>query len=253
VIVDINDRKLAEQEIRLKNEQLSLINAEKDKLFSIISHDLRSPVNGFLSLSSLLIDELERLKTDQVREIAASLFHSASKVNDLLNDLLEWSRLQRGLTLFDPVLLDFKLVADECIDSVFEQAQAKKINISTDIPSGLSLVADSHMVQIVLRNLLSNAIKFTPKNGKVKLTAQMENEFVTRVSVSDNGIGINPDLQNKLFKINEKAGRKGTDGEPSTGLGLLLCMEFVEKHNGKIWVESDEGKGSTFSFTLRTK
>jgi len=185
--------------------------------------------------------------------MATSLFHSAGKVNDLLNDLLEWSSLQRGLTLFEPVLLDFKYVADDCIDSVFEQAQAKKINISTDIPSELSLVADSHMVQIVLRNLLTNAIKFTPKNGKVKISAQKENEFVTRVSIIDNGIGINSDLQNKLFKINEKAGRKGTDGEPSTGLGLLLCMEFVEKHNGKIWVESEEGKGSTFSFTLRTK
>jgi len=251
VFVDINDLKVAEQEIRNKNEQLSLINAEKDKLFSIISHDLRSPVSGFLGLTGLLAEELDKINPAQLREIVLAMYASAGKVNDLLNDLLEWSRLQRGLTVFSPVILNLSQTAYECIALVTEQSGLKTIDISNEIPGELQVTSDLHMLQIVLRNLLSNAVKFTPKSGKVILSASVENSQFARISVSDSGIGMNPDLKSKLFKVNEKTGRKGTDGEPSSGLGLILCKEFIEKQNGQIWVESEEGKGSTFHFTVQ--
>ncbi len=250
VFVDINDRKLNEQEINTKNEQLNLINAEKDKLFSIISHDLRSPVNGFLSLSFLLSDEMERLTKEQIGEIARSLYSSAGKVNDLLNDLLEWSQLQRGLTVFEPAALNLKQVADECISFMDEQSKAKAIQVINEIPVGTEITADVHMLQVVLRNLLTNAVKFTPKGGRVLISVAAENDLFARISITDTGIGMSDDLSAKLFMVNEKTSRKGTEGEPSSGLGLILCKEFVEKQNGNIWVESVEGKGSTFSFTV---
>lgn len=250
VFVDINDLKVAEQMIRNKNEQLSLINAEKDKLFSIISHDLRSPVSGFLGLTGLLAEDLEKISLTQLREIVSAMYTSAGKVNDLLNDLLEWSRLQRGLTVVSAEILNLKQISEECIALVTEQSGIKAIEINNEVPGELLVTSDLHMLQIVLRNLLSNAVKFTPKTGKVTLAASIENNQFARISVSDTGIGMNPDLKGKLFKVNEKTGRKGTGGEPSSGLGLILCKEFVEKQNGQIWVESEEGKGSTFHFTV---
>jgi len=125
--------------------------------------------------------------------------------------------------------------------------------VINEIPGKMKITADVHMLQVILRNLLSNAVKFTPKRGNVIITASSEDEQFARISISDTGIGMNSDLMSKLFKVNEKTSRKGTEGEPSSGLGLILCSEFVEKQNGKIWTESVEGKGSTFHFTVMTK
>ena len=250
VFIDISDLKLAELEITNKNEQLNHLNAEKDKLFSIISHDLRSPVTGFLGLTSMLLEELGRLDTSQIKEIASSLYNSASKVNDLLNDLLEWSQLQRGLTRYAATEINLKQAINECTSVIFEQAKAKQIQINNEISDEVKVVADSHMIQIVLRNLLTNAVKFTPKGGSVTVSVSNENNTAAKISIHDTGIGIDPDLLGKLFKVNEKTSRKGTDGEPSSGLGLILCWEFIEQQKGKIWAESEVGKGSTFHFTL---
>ena len=250
VFVDIDNLKVAEQVIKDKNEELNHINAEKDKLFSIISHDLRSPVSGFLGLTALLMEELDKISTAQLREIVSAMHTSAGKVTDLLNDLLEWSQLQRGLTVFNPKVFNLKSIVEQCVTLLAEQSKAKKIEVINEIPPEMQVIADLHMSQIVLRNLLSNAVKFTPKAGKVVISSSSENEKLARISISDNGIGMNPELKSKLFKVNEKTGRKGTEGEPSSGLGLILCWEFMEKQNGKIWAESEEGKGSTFYFTV---
>lgn len=250
IIIDIDERKQAEREINKKNEQLYQINAEKDKLFSIISHDLRSPVNGFLGLTSLLLEELDSMETAQIKEIAGSMLNSATKVNDLLNDLLEWSRLQRGITQFTPQKTQLRKLVLECTELVQEVAQAKDIQINCEISENITLEADQHMLQVVLRNLLTNAVKFTHKNGEVKVNGFIDKGGVCNISVSDTGIGMNNDLLVRIFKVNEKTSRKGTEGEPSSGLGLILCKEFVERHGGKIWVESEENKGSTFSFTI---
>jgi len=250
VFVDINDRKLAEQEIKDKNRQLSHINAEKDKLFSIISHDLRSPVSGLLGLSTLLSEELNVLNAEQIGKIVVALNHSASKVNDLLNDLLEWSRLQRGLMVFSPVSLQLKSVVDDCIGLFKEQAKTKNIEVTNHISDEIKISADIHMIQVVLRNLLTNALKFTHIGGKVEISATNAINQMIRISINDTGIGMDAELLEKVFNVNEKTNRKGTEGEPSSGLGLILCKEFVEKQNGLIWVESETEKGSTFHFTV---
>jgi len=250
VLVDISDLKNAGQEIKNKNEQLNLINAEKDKLFSIISHDLRSPVNGFLGLTNLLEEELENLSTLQIKEIATALNTSAIKVSDLLNDLLEWSLLQRGLTVLNPVSVPIAQIAVQCASTISEQAKAKNIEVAVNIPSELMVIADIHALQVVLRNLLTNAVKFTAKNGRVTVSALSHDKNYVKISVLDTGIGIDPELLAKMFKVNEKTSRKGTEGEPSSGLGLILCKEFIEKQKGQIGVESTEGEGSTFYFTL---
>jgi PAS domain S-box-containing protein len=250
VFVDINDLKVAEQEIKIKNEQLSLINAEKDKLFSIISHDLRSPVSGFHGLTEFLTEELDKISSVQLREIVTAMHTSAGKVTDLLNDLLEWSQLQRGITVFNPSVLSIKSIADECVSLMAEQAKAKDIEVINEIPAEMQATTDLHMLRLVLRNLLSNAVKFTPKAGRITISASFENKHFARISINDSGIGMNQNLVSKLFKVNEKTGRKGTEGESSSGLGLILCAEFIAKQNGKIWAESEEGKGSTFYFTV---
>ncbi len=250
VLVDISDLKNAGLEIKTKNEQLNLINAEKDKLFSIISHDLRSPVNGFLGLTALLDDELESLSTIQIKEIATALNASAIKVSDLLNDLLEWSLLQRGLTILIPTSVAIGQVVRQCANTISEQAMAKNIEVKINIPGEIWITADLHSLQVVLRNLLTNAVKFTEKSGRVTVSATLAKHGFVKIAVTDTGIGIGPELKEKLFKVNEKISRKGTEGEPSSGLGLILCKEFVEKQKGEIGVESIEGKGSTFYFTV---
>ena len=167
-----------------------------------------------------------------------------------MENLLEWSRLRRGGTDFIPVKFNLKKKIEECIAVLAESARKKGIEILINISDELVVLADSHMFETVIRNLISNAIKFTNKGGKVSVTAGNNNDHIMEIKISDSGIGMAPELRDKLFKLNEKTNRPGTDGELSTGLGLLLCKDFIEKHNGKLWVESELGKGSTFSFTI---
>lgn len=249
VLVDINERKLYEKEIKTINFELQTTNAEKDKLFSIISHDLRSPVNGFTGLTNLLLEELNNLDKSQIRDIVNSLHNSAIKVHDLVNDLLEWSRLQRGLIEYEPQKVNLHELVAVCISTLSPMAKSKHITIKNLVPEEITVIGDPHMLKAIARNLISNALKFTHQLGEVKIEATSTPDK-TLVSVTDSGIGMNKELYSKLFKVNEKTGRRGTEGEPSSGLGLLLCKEFVEKHGGQIGVTSQEGVGSTFYFTI---
>jgi len=151
---------------------------------------------------------------------------------------------------FIPERFNLKKKIEECINVLSESARKKGIEIKIFVPDELDVLADSHMFEAVIRNLVSNAIKFTTSGGKVTLTAGYNEDHTIEIKISDSGIGMTPELKNKLFQINEKTSRPGTEGEPSTGLGLLLCKEFIEKNGGKIWVESEVGKGSSFSFTI---
>ena len=247
---DITDSKLAQAEIKHQNEQLQKINAEKDKFFSIIAHDLRSPFNGFLGLTKMMVEELPELTTDQIQKFAVSLQKSATNLYRLLENLLEWSQLQKGEVRFNPELIPLGLVVDESIVIIQLPAKNKHIEISVDIPDSLVAFADNYMLQAVMRNLVSNAVKFTTKGGKVCISAKTIDDNRIEISIEDTGIGMNQILVENLFRIDVQSGRKGTEGEPSSGLGLLLCKEFIEKNGGKIWVESKVGKGSTFYFTL---
>jgi len=248
---NISERKQAEEEIKLKNEQLLKLNAEKDKFFSIISHDLKSPFNSFLGLTQIMAEELPSLTMSQVQEIAMSMSKSATNLYRLLENLLQWAKMQRGLIPFDPEVILLHPVVDECIATMLEPAKKKGIDLTSDIQENLKVFADNNMLQTVIRNLISNALKFTRKGGKISISAKATGDKSVEISVKDSGIGMKPEMIDNLFRLNVKTNREGTEGEPSSGLGLLLCKEFVEKHGGKIWVESEVGKGSTFHFTLQ--
>ena len=247
---DITKNKLAEEEIKLKNELLQIINSEKDKFFSILAHDLRGPLSAFVSATQIIAEEIQTMGIEEIKEITLSMKTSATNIYSLLENLLEWSRLRRGVMDFIPEKINLKKKIEECIAVLSESARKKVIEILISIPEVIDVLADSHMFDTVIRNLISNAIKFTPVGGKVTLTAGYIEDHTIEIKISDSGIGMTPELKDKLFLLNEKTSRKGTEGEPSTGLGLLLCKEFIEKHNGKIRVESEVGKGSTFSFTI---
>ena len=247
---DITKNKLAEEEIKLKNELLQIINSEKDKFFSILAHDLRGPLSAFVSATQIIAEEIQTMGIEEIKEITLSMKTSATNIYSLLENLLEWSRLRRGVMDFIPEKINLKKKIEECIAVLSESARKKGIEILISIPEVIDVLADSLMFDTVIRNLISNAIKFTPVGGKVTLTAGYIEDHIVEIKIIDSGIGMTPELKDKLFLLNEKTSRKGTEGEPSTGLGLLLCKEFIEKHNGKIRVESEVGKGSTFSFTI---
>ena len=250
VVNDITELKKAEKEIKLKNEELSILNAEKDKFFSIIAHDLRSPFNGFLVLTEIMAVDLPNLSMNQIQKYAAEIKKSASNLFRLLNNLLEWSQIQKGSVSFSPSTINVVSMVDECICLVEESAKIKEIEIVINIPDSLEIFADINMLQTIIRNLFSNAIKFTHKGGKVIFSTKLINNDGIEISIKDTGIGMSQNMIDDLFKIDVKSIRLGTEGELSTGLGLLLCKEFVEKHKGKIWVESIVNVGTTFSFSI---
>ena len=247
---DITDRKLAEEEIQLKNELLQTINAEKDKFFSILAHDLKGPLSAFLDATQILTEEIHKMPIEDIKEITISMKESASSIYGLLENLLEWSRLKRGRMEFSPEKLFVKQKITYCTEILKESARKKNITLNYSLAEDLEVTADSHMFETIIRNLVSNAIKFTPKSGEIFISATKKPDNSTEIAVRDTGIGMNKEMISRLFLLNEKTNRNGTDGEPSTGLGLLLCKEFIDKQNGKIRVESEVGKGSTFSFSL---
>lgn len=250
LIEDITERKLAETEIQLKTEELINLNATKDKFFSIIAHDLRSPFNGFLGLTQIMAEELPTLTMSEIQNIAVNLSKSATNIYRLLENLLQWSQIQRGTIQFNPEKLQLRTAAQESILMFQETANIKGVEIINSIPEETWVFADNNILQTVIRNLVSNGVKYTEKGGNVILSAQPATEGFVKISVKDSGIGMSREILGNLFRIDQQNNRKGTEGEPSTGLGLLLCKEFVEKHEGSIWVESEVNKGSTFSFTL---
>jgi len=249
-IIDITERKIAEMEIKNKNEQLYISNAEKEKFFSIIAHDLRSPFNSFLGLTHLMAEDLNNMTLEQIQKLAVSMKSLAGSVNRLLENLLNWSRVKQGSFPFQPLTVPIVDLLGSCSETCIEMARNKSIMMDIDFPENITVHADVDMLQMVLRNLVSNAIKFTRQGGSVTVSARKSENNEIVFSVQDTGIGMNKKLIDSLFRIDINASRKGTDGEPSTGLGLILSKEFIEKHNGKIWVESKEGVGSTFCFSL---
>jgi len=250
LIVDITERMIAEAEIKYQNKELVKLDAEKDKFFSIIAHDLRSPFNSFLGLTQIMAEELPSLTMAEVQEIAIKMSKSATNLYRLLENLLEWSQIKNGAFSFNPEVVQLRLIVDVCIDMVQVSAKNKDIEIANDIAGGVEVFADRNMIQTIIRNLVSNALKFTPKGGKVSLSAIISKRQSVEISIKDSGIGMSRSLLDNLFQIDLKTNRLGTDNEPSSGLGLLLCKEFVEKQGGKIWVKSEVGKGSTFTFSI---
>ncbi len=247
---DITELKTMEETLRQNELRLKNINAEKDKLFSIIAHDLRSPFNSFLMLTEMFLDDTFGLTVDEIKKLAVSMHKSAANLSDLLDNLLNWSRLQRGLIDFEKVDVRLDEVAATIVDSVDEMIRSKDLVIQNDIPVGFIVKADPGMIASMLRNTLTNAVKFTPKGGVVNLQAWYSDDHKAHIKVNDSGIGMPPRIKENLFTIDGKVGRKGTEGEPTAGLGLILVKEFVDKHKGSIQISSVENEGTEFEIIL---
>jgi signal transduction histidine kinase len=230
-------------------QQCLQFHIDKDLFISILAHDLRSPFTALIGISDLLIENIGVYDIDETKVLLNHLKDASQETFALLEDLLSWTRSQSGNMPFTPQILDLSDICKNILESLKITAEAKSIAIQISIIDNISVFADNNMLKTVLRNLVVNAIKFTNKGGTVVINAEENPENVT-ISVSDNGIGISPDRLTKLFNISQRLTTKGTEKECGTGLGLILCKEFVEKHGGKIWVESELGSGSDFKFTL---
>jgi len=257
-IQDITERKKNETEIKRINGELAELLATKDKFFSIIAHDLRSPFNGIIGFSNILKEEARDLDVSTIEQYAGLINSASQQILNLLENLLEWARMQQDQIPFNPTFIVLKELVSEVTSLLSENAYLKKISVINKIPDDLIVHADENMIKSLIRNLLSNAIKFTSAMGKVELFAVANPpEFPGQVLVSvvDNGVGIKPEHFDKLFDIGTNYVARGTKNEKGTGLGLILCKEFIDKHGGKIWVENNfntqsDNKGSTFKFTL---
>jgi signal transduction histidine kinase len=238
-----------DQIIRKKNLELEEHNATKDKFFSIISHDLKGPLSSLTSFSGLLINHTESLTKAEIQTLARDLDQSVKNLFSLLENLLEWSRSQTGAIEIKWEAFDIMVLLKENRNLLLVQAQNKQIKIRLEGEEKFIVFADPNIISTVIRNLLSNAIKFTPTGGEIVLKIERIESGV-RVLINDKGVGISESIIHKLFRLEVKHSTKGTADEPGTGLGLILCKEFVEKNGGTIGVHSEEGKGSSFYFTL---
>ncbi|KAF0129514.1 MAG: Sensor protein [Bacteroidetes bacterium] len=249
--IDITELKEAELALLESETELRELNATKDKFFSIIAHDLRSPFNSILGLSEILVDQINEKDYQDLDKIGRYIFESSKKAMDLLINLLEWSRSKTGRIEFSPEYIPIIPLIKESVDSLTESAHQKQIEIQLELNHNKLVFVDKAMISSILRNLISNAIKFTPNQGKVTIKMESKDRS-TQICVCDNGIGMDKKTIDKLFKIDEASSRTGTNNEKGTGLGLILCKEFIEKHRGKIWVESETGIGSRFFFSIPT-
>jgi two-component system sensor histidine kinase/response regulator len=275
VFLDLYDQRIKLEELvsqlNIKNEALEneikrrqqaevalrKANSDKDKLFAIIAHDLRTPFQPLLGNAQLLLDAIEHFNTAEIQAMTKDIYKSAQTVYNLLDNLLAWSQLQRGRIKYEPGPIDLHNLAERTISLLEDVARNKQIQLTHTIEVGLFIHADEHMIDTVMRNLTSNAIKFTPAEGKVTLSARQngvsaddaETEWV-EIKVADTGIGISPQDIDKLFKSDIHYTTPGTAREAGTGLGLILCHDLVTKNGGKIWVESEENKGTVVTFTM---
>lgn len=239
------------RQIEQSEQELRLLNAAKNKFFSIIAHDLKNPFHTVMGYSYLLNKDYERFTEDERRKFAGDIHHSTNNIFRLLQNLLEWTKSQTGRLTFTPIEIEFKRILDNSLSVLYAVAEQKKIQLTFSCTDGLMVFADPLMIETVLRNLINNAIKFTPENGFIEIVTEQTDHKVT-ISVKDTGVGISEEDVSNLFRIDSKVKRKGTNDEDGSGLGLILCKEFIAKNNGTIWVESIPGNGSSFKFTIPT-
>ncbi len=246
---DITERKEVEKKLKEITLELQQLNTNKDKFFSIVAHDLKSPFQGLLGYSELLLEDYDNLSDDEKKSYVKNISVITKNIFALVENLLEWSRLQTGRKEFQPIKIDLKDAAQEIINLLIASAIKKEISITNEISLDTFVLADAKMLNSILQNLLSNGIKFTMPGGEVSISSTTT-ECDVEINVTDTGIGIRQEDQEKLFRIDISHSSKGTAKEQGTGLGLILCKELVEKHGGKIWIESSFGKGTSIKFTL---
>lgn len=247
--VSNNEISILNKKLSDTNRQLNELNATKDKFFSIIAHDLRNPFNSLLGFSDLLKRNAANYSTDEIVDFANDMATASKQAFQLVENLLEWSRIQRGIIVPEPNWIPVMELINEVKFISAQQAQLKKIEIKCEVNDNTQTFADREMTRMILRNLVSNAIKFTPENGAIILKVR-NTKTDTHFTVIDTGIGIAPEHLERLFLIDNKLSKPGTIGELGTGLGLILCKEFIENQGGQIWAHSSPGVGSEFHFTI---
>jgi PAS domain S-box-containing protein len=249
---DVSRRKKAEEELRLLNQDLRNVGSSKDKLFTIVAHDLKAPFQGLLGYSKLLLDDLDSLTTEEIKEYSSNIHYIGKNLYEMVENLLYWARVQIGKTDFQPVSFNLLDLVKEVIHTIGYNAVRKEISLKADIKPDVILFADLKMIHSVLQNLISNAIKFTNQGGIITISASLLIDSIA-ISVTDTGVGIEPNNLEKLFNMETPFKSEGTANEEGTGLGLILCKELIEKHHGTIKVESEINKGSSFIFTIPNK
>lgn len=249
VRADITDLRQARREIEAQRDELEKLNTQKDRFFAIIAHDLKSPFSGLLQFSKMLATRSSSMSPKEISEYGKMLHRASEQAYKLLEDLLDWSRLQLDRMEFEPAAMDAKQAIETSLNRLGPLASAKQITLRNDADLKRRVHADAHMVDTILRNLIDNAIKFTPDRGMITVTSGEVGDFGF-IEISDTGVGMDPGKLEKLFRLDQKLSSKGTKGETGTGFGLLLCKELVEKQGGQILVQSTEGRGSAVRFTL---
>lgn len=254
--MDISRRKAIETtlqnqraDMESQRNQLKELIGTKDKFFSIIAHDLKNPFNNIQGFAELLLKNFDRYDEEKIKSFLKIIYDLSNRSYELLQNLLEWARAQRGTIEFKPIMVNLRQIVEENINLLGHLATRKKLKVHNEIPGDIDIMADYNMLMTVLRNLFSNAIKFTMDNGSITFEAESD-ESGYIITVTDTGVGIKEKELPKLFRLDVNTSTIGTSGEDGTGIGLILCKEFVEKHKGKIWVESEFGEGSKFRFTL---
>jgi signal transduction histidine kinase len=249
VVSDVTEQKLIEEQLRNYSHDLENLNATKDRLFSIIGHDLKNPLNNIIGFSQLLENKLKNADNEKVILYNQLVYKSAIAVSELLENLLVWSRAQRHQLQVTPRPLAVTQIVEEAVVLLKPSATDKGLVIENNIDGAVTAFADRSMLSTIIRNFISNAIKFTARGGKISVYADITDQK-TIVTVEDSGVGIPPDKLSLLFKVGENYTVEGTQGESGTGLGLIICQEFAQLNMGRVWAESDYGNGSKFMIEL---
>ncbi|MFY0652589.1 MAG: tetratricopeptide repeat-containing sensor histidine kinase [Cyclobacteriaceae bacterium] len=251
----INQNKNRKELIRINSQlvesqsQLSKLNETKDRFFAIIAHDLRGAITSFQGIGQVIKNHLEKNRLERITMVADRIDNSARQLNGLLDNLLNWAVTQLGSVPFNPRKMQLKKVVDHTVDIFSETSQAKNIELTAEVPANIYVHADQNGLSVVLRNIVNNAFKFTDEGGRIFISAERQNGM-TWINVADTGVGIPKDKLDWIFSLNEKKSTAGISGEKGTGLGLVLCKEFITLHKGEIKAQSEEGKGSTFTFSI---
>ncbi|MDP2338559.1 MAG: PAS domain-containing sensor histidine kinase [Bacteroidota bacterium] len=246
---DMTERKQIELKLKEQTEQLKELNSTKDKFFSILAHDLIGPFSSILGLSELLSTEYGNLTEDQRLSYFSMLHNSSNSTYKLLENLLEWARLQRGHIEIRKEVLDFRELVNDGIEPCMSNAIIKGITVTNKVTENMMINVENYSLKTVIRNLFNNAIKYTHSGGFIEISA-FQNESDIEVSIKDTGLGMSQDTISKLFRIDENQSRLGTNDEKGTGLGLIICKELIAINNGNIWVESEFNIGTTFKFSI---
>jgi len=249
IVRDITERKKVEEALKSSENQLRELNATKDKLFSIIAHDLRNPFTAIMGYSNILSVCAREKKYEEIIKFAGRIQESSQKSLRLLTNIMDWAGSQYNGMKFQPEVLNVVEMIKAVANLLNDSANQKKITVDLEMPPKLFWKADKHLISSTLSNLLSNAIKFSHSEGRIIITAGQEQDKLI-VSVKDSGIGIRSEDLKKIFRIGESIQSPGAYDENGSGLGLILCREFIAKHGGEIWAVSDEGRGSTFFFSI---